>query len=134
MSNYSKIFSQSLKRAVSADPDQFFSRFYDRFIPSSPEVTARFKDVDMKRQRKILEASLAYMSEFAAFLTRTDQLEQLAERHSRRELDIDPALYEVWIDMLVDTVRESDPEFTDEVGVAWRVVMSPGIAYMRAHY
>ena len=134
MSNYSKIFSRSLKRAVSADPDRFFSRFYDRFVPSTPEITAHFKDVDMVRQRKILEASLAYMSEFAAFLTKTDQLERLAERHSRRDIDIDPALYEVWIDMLVETVKESDPEYTDEVGVAWRVVMSPGISFMQAHY
>ncbi len=134
MGNYSKIFSRSLTRAVSADPDRFFSQFYDRFIPSSPEVTALFEGVDMKRQRKIIEASLAYMSEFAAFLTKTDPLERLAERHSRRGIDVDPALYEVWLDMLVETVRESDPEYSDEVGLAWRVVMSPGIAFMKAHY
>lgn len=90
MGNYSKIFSRSLTRAVSADPDRFFSQFYDRFIPSSPEVTALFEGVDMKRQRKIIEASLAYMSEFAAFLTKTDPLERLAERHSRRGIDVDP--------------------------------------------
>jgi hemoglobin-like flavoprotein len=134
MGNYSKIFSRSLNRAVSSDPDRFFSRFYDRFIPSSPEVTAMFEGVDMKRQRKILEASLAYMSEFAAFLTMTEPLERLAERHSRREIDVDPALYEVWLDMLVATVEESDPEYTEEVGVAWRIVMSPGIAFMKAHH
>ncbi len=134
MGNYSRVFSRSLTRAVAADPDRFFSQFYDRFIPSSPEVTALFEGVDMKRQRKIIEASLAYMSEFAAFLTKTDPLERLAERHSRRGIDVAPALYEVWLDMLVETVRESDPEYSDEVGLAWRVVMSPGIAFMKAHY
>lgn len=134
MRNYSKIFSRSLSRTVSVDPDRFFSRFYDRFVPSSPEVTELFKDVDMARQRKILEASLAYMSEFAAFLTKTEPLERLAERHSRHAIDIDPALYDVWLDMLVETVEESDPEYDDEVGLAWRVVMSPGIAFMKAHY
>jgi hemoglobin-like flavoprotein len=134
MDNYTKIFSRSLSRAVSTDPDRFFSRFYDRFVPSSPVVTALFEGVDMKRQRKILEASLAYMSEFAAFLTKTEPLERLAERHSRREIDVDPALYEVWLDMLVETVKEFDSEYTEDVGLAWRVVMSPGIAFMKAHH
>jgi hemoglobin-like flavoprotein len=134
MSNYNKIFSRSLTRCVTTDSDRFFSHFYDRFVPSSPAIEAMFIDVDMVRQRRILEASLAYMSEFAAFLTKTDQLERLAERHSRREIDIAPALYEVWLDILVETVEELDPEYTDEVGLAWRVVMSPGIAFMKAHY
>ncbi len=134
MSNYTKIFSRSLSRAVTSDPDRFFSHFYDNFVPSSPRITALFKDVDMKRQRKILEASLAYMSEFAAFLAETEYLERLAERHSRRDVNIEPALYDLWLDTLVDTVKEFDPEYTDDVGVSWRVVMAPGIAYMRAHY
>ena len=134
MANYTKIFSRSLSRAVSSDPERFFSRFYDRFLPSRPEVTALFEGVDMHRQRRIVEASLAYMSEFAASLTKTDPLERVPVRHSRREIDVDPALYEVWLDMLVETVEESDPEYTDEVGLAWRVVMAPGIAFMKGHY
>jgi len=134
MSNYNKIFSRSLNRAVTADPDRFFSRFYERFVPSSPEITGLFENVDMKRQKKIIESSLAYMSEFAAFLTETEYLKRLGERHSRRDVNIAPALYEVWLDTLIETVEEYDPEYDEDVRVAWRVVLAPGIAYMKAHY
>ena len=116
------------------NPDRFFEMFYDRFTGSSPEVASHFEGVDMKKQRRMLMASLAYVSEFASLRTNTDYLKQLAERHSRREANVDPALYDLWLETLVETVRETDPEFTEEVGVAWSVVMSPGIAYMRARY
>ena len=45
-----------------------------------------------------------------------------------------PELYEAWLDSLIATARESDPDFDDELELAWRVVLAPGIAYMKFRY
>jgi hypothetical protein len=67
-----------------------------------------------------------------AFVTRFYEVfRHVAMRHSSKERDIAPELYEEWLESLVETVREFDLEFTDEVELSWRVVLSPGIAYMK---
>ena len=58
----------------------------------------------------------------------------LAERHSRRDLDIRPELYDLWIDCLVETARAHDPEFGPEVESAWRETLTVGANYMRERY
>ena len=47
---------------------------------------------------------------------RAQELEQLAERHSRRQVDIPPRLYDLWLDSLCETVEQHDPEFKPELG------------------
>ncbi len=61
-------------------------------------------------------------------------LESLAERHSRRGVDIKPELYSLWLDSLLMTVKGLDPKFTPKVEKAWREVMSEGIKYMNSKY
>ena len=53
---------------------------------------------------------------------------------SALERGIAPELYEEWLESLIQTVREFDLEFTDEVELSWRVVLSPGITYMKFRY
>ena len=56
---------------------------------------------------------------------------RVAERHSRRELNIAPALYAPFINSLIDTVRQFDREFTPAVEAAWRATVAPGVEYMQ---
>jgi len=41
-------------------------------------------------------------------------------------------LYPLFVESLVRTVAEHDPEYTQALGDAWRVALEPGLEYMRA--
>lgn len=136
MINYLKIFLDSLYR-VAVEPDvqrDLIVRFYEIFLATSPEIGNRFRHTDMARQREMLAQSLHEMVEFSTSRVASDRLDQVARRHSQAERDVPPELYEIWLDSLVKAVRQLDPEFTEDVELAWRVVLAPGIAYMKFRY
>ncbi len=58
----------------------------------------------------------------------------MAERHARSDLAIDPALYGPFVDSLIMTVQEHDPDFSPEVEAAWRTTVEQGIQYMISKY
>ena len=129
------VFLASLKRCLGAPG--FLTGFYERFTGSSEEVREKFRGVDMKRQVRMLEDSLyvvavAVQGEEGS-LARGD-LPRLAERHSRRDLDIRPELYDLWARCLVETARAHDPQWTDDVAAAWRDTLAFGVEYMRQRY
>ena len=51
-----------------------------------------------------------------------------------QDLDIRPGLYDAWLDCLIQSVREYDPDFTDEIEELWRDVMRFGIKYLTDRY
>jgi hemoglobin-like flavoprotein len=134
--NYLRFFLDSFYRVSGEPEDQrdFLSRFYEIFLAESPEIRVRFDNNDMERQREMLAQSLHEMVDFATSRVASDRLGRVADRHSRRQRDIPPELYEVWLDSLIRTVREMDPLFCEEIELAWRVVLAPGIAYMKFRY
>ena len=115
----------------------FLDAFYQRFVASSDEVRAKFAKTDMLRQVQMLEDTLFVVANAVqgeeGSPARSD-LPRIAERHSRRDLDIGPELYDLFLECLVVTVRTHDPKFTPEVEAAWREVMGFSIDYMRKRY
>jgi hemoglobin-like flavoprotein len=115
----------------------FLDAFYESFVASSEEIRAKFAGTDMKRQVRMLEDSLfviavAVQGEEGS-LARGD-LPRIAARHSRKDLDIRPALYDLWLECLIDTARSHDPQFSPELEAAWRDTLAFGIDYMRARH
>lgn len=133
---FEETFDQSYERVKTLEKDgrTFFDAFYGRFISSSPEVAHAFKNTDMKRQRKMLEKSFYSLFIFYATSNQNDYLEKIARLHSKHEANVDPALYDLWLECLIQTVAEYDPHFNRSVELAWRLVLSTGIAYMKFHY
>jgi hemoglobin-like flavoprotein len=128
-------FRSSLRRCLAA-PD-FLLDFYGRFMASSGEVREKFAKTDFKVQTRVLADSLWAMSVAAqgkAGSPAWGDLPRLAERHSRRNLDIAPGLYDQWLDCLVAAARKHDPEFSDELEGAWRETLLVGIEYLRSRY
>lgn len=130
-----ELFLASLKRCLGAPG--FLAAFYDRFTGSSPEVREKFRGVDLKGQARVLEDSLyvvavAVQGEEGS-LARGD-LPRLAERHSRRDLDIRPELYDLWIQCLVETARSHDPQWSEDIAAAWRETLTFGADYLRQRY
>lgn len=123
-------FDESLKRC-NAVPD-FLDRFYEKFLASSPKVKEKFAKTNFTRQKRALRASLHLLLIAAEDERRGPEryLRDIAAGHSRAHLDITAELYDLWLDSLLATVRECDPEFDSEVENAWERVMMVGIHYM----
>lgn len=128
------VFDRSLLRCEARW--DFFDRFYERFLGSSPEVREKFADTDFVHQKRALRASFHVMLLAAEDETKGPDryLAHVAARHGAGDLDIGAKLYDLWLDSLLATVRDCDPEFGPEVEKAWEAVMMVGIHYLCRNY
>jgi len=60
--------------------------------------------------------------------------EHIAESHSANGYNISPELYDYWLDSLMEVVLAFDRDFDEEVDLAWRMIMAPGISFMKYYY
>lgn len=136
MKNYLQLFLDSLYRVSgeATEMEDFYTRFYEIFLDQSPDVAAFFDGTDMSRQRLMLAQSLHEMVEFSTTRVASERLTRVAMRHSAKERDVAPEYYDTWLDSLISTVREFDPDFNPEIDLSWRIVLAPGIAYMKYCY
>jgi hemoglobin-like flavoprotein len=128
-----ELVNDSFERCISYST--FFDRFYERFGESSDEISGKFHEVDFEKQNRALRD--AFYSLFRAIAGEPDawqELEMRAVRHSRTDLDIEPWMYAVWLDCLLETIREIDPAIDDQTEAAWRDVMAIGIKFMIERY
>ena len=134
--SFEEIFDASYKRVLQTRPGtpEFFEAFYRRFLMSSPEVRVLFRNTDMAVQRRMLKKSFFSLVAFYASDSVDDVLHRIACLHSARHLNVEPHLYDLWLECLIDTVRVYDQECSDDVELAWRLVLSPGITYMKFGY
>jgi len=130
-----EIFVASMKRCL-ASPE-FLLDFYGFFMDSSEEVRQKFANTDFQKQTRVLADSFWAIS-VAAQGPRTSatwgDLPRLAAKHSRKDMDIRPGLYDTWLDCLIKAARKHDKQFSDELEAAWRKTLLVGIEYMRAKY
>ena len=131
----SAIFRASLTRCLAKN--DFLHEFYELFTASSPEVREKFQHTDFPRQTRVLADSLYIMA--VASDSKDDaiawkELDRLAERHSSKDLDVRPELYQAWLDCLVKAASIHDPAFSPEVEEAWRKALAPGIEHLRSRY
>ncbi len=134
--NYQSIFNESFERVlgIDSDKDHFFDLFYEIFIDSSEKVAAKFENTDMERQKVVVRSSLYHMMHFYAAKESSEYMDQLAESHGKSAKNIEPELYDLWLEAMIETLKECDPQYGRKVELAWRVVLAPGIAFMRFHY
>jgi hemoglobin-like flavoprotein len=128
-------FRASLSRCLI--DNAFLRDFYDLLMASSLAVREKFKSTDFPRQTRVLADSLYIMavaSESKEDAVAWRELDRLAELHSRKNLDIRPDLYASWIDCLIKAASQHDPEFSQEIGEAWRKALMPGIEYLSSRY
>lgn len=131
-----RLFDASYVRVLSREVEgqAFFAAFYERFVAASPEVAEKFRHTDMARQQAMLKKAFYHLLAFYASSHADYYLQEVAISHSRAHLDIHPGLYDLWLETLIDTVRTFDEQCDDEVELAWRLVMTPGIVFMTFHY
>ena len=128
-----ELFNDSLERCTSGR--RFLDRFYELFVASSAEVAAKFANTDFRVQKAALKVSLyMIMASIQRKPEGTVHLERIAARHSRSGLDIGSHLYDLWLDCLIQAVRECDPPFGEETEQVWRRVMRVGIEFLKSRY
>jgi hemoglobin-like flavoprotein len=127
-----ELFNDSIERCSCRS--DFLNRFYTLFLASSDTVAKKFEHTDLREQARVLKTSLYIMMSASGGPERTVHLERIAKLHSRAELDIKSELYDLWLDRLVQTVKEFDPMFDLEIDTAWRRVLQPGIEFMKSKY
>jgi hemoglobin-like flavoprotein len=127
-------YEQSLIRCSSCK--NFLDEFYDRFRASSPEVAEKFAGTDFAKQKRALRASFFLIVSAIGDKSGGPEhyLKDVAIRHSRKHLDVGAALYDLWLDSLLATVKSCDPECDPYVLHAWEQVMVKGIHYMLGFY
>jgi len=115
--------------------DNFLDTFYSNFLAKSEEIARKFRTTEFDRQKRLLRESLLMMVTFDRNPDRVQEaMDLLAERHSRRGVDIPPHLYAMWLDSLCEAIESHDPQFTPETASKWRSAMQPGIAYLTSKY
>jgi len=112
----------------------FFHRFYENFLASSVQVQEKFRNTDMDRQELVLQKGLYHLISFYLMKMDNEFLKSIATSHDRHHYNIEPELYDVWLDALLKTVEEMDPECDNDLKLAWQIVMTPGILYMKHFY
>ena len=114
---------------------RFFEDFYNNFFARCPQARAMFARTDFERQHKLLRHAFGLLLNFPKQPAwEPTILARVAERHSRRDLGVDPSLYAPFIDALIETVRHCDPDFTAAVEDAWRKTVGKGVEYMQGKY
>lgn len=134
--NTEQLFDQSLARVLACQRDgrAFFEAFYDAFVAASPEVAQKFRNTDMARQQTMLSKSFYHLLSFYASSNADYYLDRVAISHNRSHYDIQPYLYDLWLETLIATLWRFDSRCDAATELAWRLVMAPGIVYMKFHY
>jgi hemoglobin-like flavoprotein len=115
--------------------DEFFDAFYDKLSEKAPEIGPMFAGVNMRRQNALLQKgieSLLACAEGSA--TARDELLRLGDLHARDRINVRPELYPLWIDALMESVREFDSEHHELTEPAWRATIAAGIELIVSRY
>lgn len=131
--SFEQIYDASYERILGREIDGrgFFDAFYNNFLNASDEVKEKFANTDMDIQKGMLKKSFYHLLVFYGSNQADDYIEKIAIAHDRHHLDVRPALYDLWLENLVITLKCYDTEFNDDVELAWRLIMAPGITYMK---
>lgn len=109
----------------------FVDTFYRIFLSRSEKIRQLFAETNFEIQKLMLRESLLEMLCFEQGMPGSQQhLEQLGRRH--RDLNVEPEMYDIWLDSLCQAVKHHDPEYRPELDQFWRQAMSQGIELMKS--
>jgi hypothetical protein len=136
MPDYEEIFNRSywLTRSNTVNGVSFEDALFDNLLRSCPEVAQKILAGDMEAFRATLMLSIDNLARYYVNGKPTTILQGVARRQSRGERNIEPRLYEFFLQALLQTVQRYDPKYDEEVGKAWEAVLRPGIEYMKRMY
>ena len=127
------LFLESVERCVASKA--FIPAFYKRFLASSDAVKQKFRFTDFSQQEQLLHRSLILCA--GATTGAPGALREIDERartHDRDHLDIEPGLYDVWLEAIINTASEFDSYWDEPTENAWRKILGHVIRRMIRSY
>lgn len=114
----------------------FLQHFYTILMASSEEIRSAFARTDFGRQRRALRRGITTAILYASGNDIVDtEVQRMAQVHSRQgRAPVRPVLYQLWLDSLLQAVRERDPEITPELERRWHASMTPVIEAFKSAY
>ena len=128
-----EVFLQSVGRCVASEA--FIPAFYKRFLGSSEEIRHKFRFTDFEKQNKMLARSLELCA--GATAGEPEALAEINERattHDRYHWNIEPRMYDMWLESIIETARDFDDQWTDAVEAAWRTILGHVVQRMVRKY
>lgn len=127
------LFLQSVGRCLASEA--FIPVFYDRFLSASDEIKNKFRFTDFDKQNAMLRRSL----EPAAGATSGDpeslrEISARAETHDRYHLNVEPRLYDIWLETIIETARDYDANWSEVVEASWRSILGHVVQHMVRKY
>jgi uncharacterized phage infection (PIP) family protein YhgE/hemoglobin-like flavoprotein len=118
-----------------AEERRLYDKFYERFVTSDPRIGAYFLKTDFKKQKSLLRDGVGRALSFSAGDSASVSfVERLGVTHNRSHMNILPELYPFWLNSLMDTLAETDPQWNKQLDTQWREALGKTIALMsRAH-
>ncbi|MEM7098444.1 MAG: globin [Pseudomonadota bacterium] len=124
--SYGRLFGPDV--ASSKSSQVFFEVFYENFLKND-NVRVLFRNTDMSTQVQMLKRSLFQLVTFYVTGRPSPELERIAKIHCG--LAIQPEMFDLWLEALIDTVRTCDIQANETTEMAWCWALAPGITYMR---
>ncbi len=126
------ILRESLMRA---EENRIYDKFYERFVTSDPRIGPYFLSTDFKKQKNLLRDGVGRALSFSAGDSASVSfVERLGVTHNRSHMNILPELYPFWLNSLIATLAETDPQWNKKLEAQWREALGKTIQLMsRAH-
>jgi hemoglobin-like flavoprotein len=119
----------------SALGNEFFDSFYANLVDWETAIGQMFAETDMQKQNELIEAGIVSLIAYAEGNADAERrIRELGKSHSRHFLNVPPEFYPLWVESLLQALREHDQEFNEELALEWRSVLAPGIALMISFY
>lgn len=116
---------------VRAKGEPLARTFYDAFLARDPEVRRLFAHTDFDRQRDLFLHGIYSLIDYArGGATGRMGIRRLSRIHGAGGMNITRRMYDLWIQCLLDALREHDPEWSPELRVRWEQVLRLGIDAM----
>ncbi|MCA9473655.1 MAG: globin [Nitrospirales bacterium] len=113
----------------------FIDYFYEEFLKSHPSIKPMFSNTDFKKQKELLRTGIGMLlAHLEGKPAGTMTLDRIAESHNKQHMNINPNLYQFWIDSLIKSVKQCDQKFSPDLERSWQKVLRAGVDYITARY
>ena len=131
-----QIFDHSYFRVMREKRDgvEFFPAFYKRLSTRSARIEDKFAGINLAQLARTQRPGIYHLLTYFDTDEPSEYLRHLAALHGPKHLDIAPELLDLWLDAILETVQEFDPEYDKQVEAAWWAVLQKGIGFLKDAY
>ncbi|AKJ95198.1 hypothetical protein TVD_07385 [Thioalkalivibrio versutus] len=119
---------ESSYRRCCADAS-FLARFRLALRAADGQVSGIFDPLSARQQEVMLDASIRAALDFSSGDPQgASRVSEMIHVHGRQgRVPVPPALYPVWLESLIQAVRETDPHWSDALERRWRAQLMPAV-------